>query len=76
MLLNLSPSIFGVIKSRRMRFAGHVARTGERGYVSRISVGKHEGRIPLGRPKRRWVGYIKINFMEVGCEGMDWIELA
>jgi hypothetical protein len=42
----------------------------------RIQVGKHEGKRPLGRPRLRWVYYIKIDFQEVGCGGMDWIELA
>jgi hypothetical protein len=44
--------------------------------VYRVLVGKPEGKIPLGRPKRRWEDYIKIELEEVGCEGMDWIDLA
>jgi len=62
-----------VIKSRRMRWAGHVARTDEeRGVV----VGKPEGRRPLGRPRRRWVDNIRTDLQEVEFEYMDWIGLA
>jgi len=74
--LYCSPNIFRVIKLRRMRWAGHVARTGERSGVYRIIVGKSEGKRPLGRPRRRWEDNIKMDFQEVGCGGMDWIELA
>ena len=61
-----------VIKSRRMRWAGHVARMGEERGVYRVLVGKPWGRRPLGRPRRRWVD----NLQEVGCGYMDWIGLA
>jgi len=61
------------IKSRRIRWAEHVARTGEGRDVYRVLVGKPEGR---GRPKRRWEGNIKMDLQEVGCGGMDWIDLA
>ena len=71
-----SPNIVRVIKSRRMKWAGHVARMGERRGVYRVLVGKHEGKGPLGRPKRRWEDNIKMGLPEVGCGGMDWIELA
>jgi len=54
----------------------HVARTGERRGVYRVLVGKHEGKRPLGRPRRRWEDNIKMDLQEVGCVGMDWIELA
>jgi hypothetical protein len=54
------PNIFWVIKSRRMRWAGHVVRMGERRGVYRVLVGKPEGRIPLGRARRRWEGNIKV----------------
>jgi hypothetical protein len=65
-----SPDI-RVIKSRRMRWAGHVPRMGEsRGLLS-VSVGKPEGKRPLGRPRRRREDNIKIDFQEVGCERMD-----
>jgi hypothetical protein len=50
-----SPSIIRIIKSRRMRWAGHVARMGEKRYVYRLLVGKPEGKRPLGRPRRRWM---------------------
>jgi len=59
-----------------MRWAGHVARIGERRGVYRVLVGKPEGKRPLGRPKRRWENNIKMDLQEVGCGGMDWIELA
>jgi len=71
-----SPNIVRVIKSRRMRWAGHVARIGEEREVYRILVGKPEGRKPLGRPRRRWVGNIRMDLQEVGCGYMDWIGLA
>jgi len=59
-----------------MRLAGHVARTGESKGVYRVLVGKPEGKRPLGRPRRRWEDNIKMYIQEVGCGGMDWIELA
>jgi hypothetical protein len=71
-----SPVIVRVIKSRRMRWAGHVARMVERMGVYRVLVGKPEGNRPLGRPRRRWEDNIKMDLQEVGCWGMDWIELA
>jgi len=71
-----SPNIVWVIKSRRMRWAGHVACMGEERGVYRVLLGKPEGRRPLGRPRRRWVGNIKIDLQEVECGYMDWIGLA
>jgi len=65
-----------VIKSRRMRWVGHVARMGEERGVYRVLVGKPEGRRPLGSPRRRWVGNIRLDLQEVGCGYMDWIGLA
>ena len=65
-----------LLKSRRMRWAGHVARMRERRGVYRVLVGKHEGKRPLGRPRRRWEDNITMDLQEVGCGGMDWIELA
>ena len=65
-----------VIKSRRMKWAGHVARMCEDSRVYRVLVGKPEGRRPLGRPRRRWVDNIRIDLQEVGCGYMDWIGLA
>ena len=76
MICTAHPILFGVIKSRRMRWAWHVARMGERRGVYRVLVGKLEGKRPLGRPRRRWEDNIKMDLQEVGCGGMDWIELA
>ena len=70
-----SPNIIRVIKSG-MRWVGHVARMGEKVGVYRVLVGKPEGKRPLGRPRRRWEDNIKMDLQEVGCGGMDWIELA
>jgi len=69
-------NIVRVIKSRRMRWAVHVARMGEEREVYKVLVGKPEGRRPLGRPRRRWVENIKMDLQEVGCGYMDWIGLA
>ena len=74
--LYCSPNIVRVIKSRRMRWAGHVARMGEERGVYRVLVGKLEGKRPLGRPRRRWVDNIRKDLQEVGCGYMDWIGLA
>ena len=65
-----------VIKSRRMRWAGHVARMDEKRGVYRVLVGKPEGKRPLGRPRRRWVDNIRMDLQEVGCGYVDWIGLA
>ena len=73
--LYTSPKIVRVIKSRRMRWAGRVARMGEERGVYRVLVGKPEGRRPLGRHRRRWVD-IRMDLQEVGCGYMDWIGLA
>jgi len=70
-----SPNIVRVIKSRRMRCAGHVVRMGEERGVNRVLVGKPEGKRPLGRPRRRWVDNIRMDLQEVGCGYMDWIGL-
>ena len=74
--LYCSPNIVRVIKSRRMRGAGHVARMGEERGVYRVLVGKPEGKRPLGRPRLRWVDNIRKDLQEVGCGYMDWIGLA
>ena len=74
--LYCSPNIAQVIKSRRMRWAGYLALVRERRGSYRVLVGNPEGNRPLGRPRRRWVDNIKMDLEEVGCEGMDWIELA
>ena len=65
-----------VIKSRRMRWAVHVARMGEERGAHRVLVGKPEGKRPLGRPRRRWVDTIRMDLQEVGCGYVDWIGLA
>ena len=72
--VNSSPNIVRVIKSRRMRLAGHVARTGEERGVYRVLVGKPEGRRPLERP--RWVDNIRTDLQEMISGYMDWIGLA
>jgi hypothetical protein len=71
-----SPSIIRIIKSRRMRWAGHVARMGEKRNVYRLLVGKPEGKRPLGRPIRRWINNIKMGLLEIGLGVVDWIGLA
>ena len=71
-----SPITVRLIKSRRMRWPGHVARMGEERGVYRVLVGKPEGKRPLGRPRRRWVDNIRTDLQEVGCGYMDWIGLA
>ena len=70
------PNIVRVVKSRRMRWAGHVARMGEDRGVHRMLVGKPEGKRPLGRPRRRWEDNIKMDLQEVGGGRWDWMELA
>ena len=71
-----SPNIVQVIKSRKMRWAGHVACMGEERGVYSVLVGKLEGRRPLGRPRHRWVDNIRMDLQEVGCGYVDWIGLA
>ena len=75
--LYCSPNIFRVIKSRRIRWVGHVERIGgDERRVYRVLFGKPEGKRPLGRPRHKWEDNIKMDLQEVGCGGMDWIELA
>ena len=71
-----SPNIVRVIKSRRMRWAGHVALMEEGRGVHKIFMGKPEGKRPLGRPRRRWEDNIKMDLEEVGSGCGDWMELA
>jgi hypothetical protein len=71
-----SPSIIRIIKSRRMRWTGHVARIGEKRNAYRLLVGKQEGKRPLGRPRCRWVDNIRMDLGEVGWSDVDWIGLA
>jgi hypothetical protein len=71
-----SPNIIRVIKSRRIRWAGHVARMGEEKGVYRVLVGSPEGRRPMGRPRRRWKDNIKLDLREMGTDGPNGIRLA
>ena len=71
-----SPNIVRLIKSRRVRWAGRVARMGERRGIYRVLVEKPEGKRPLWRHRRRLGDNIKMDLQEVGCGNMDWIELA
>jgi hypothetical protein len=70
------PSKIIIIKSRRMRWAGHVARMAEKRNVFRLLVGKPEGKRPLGRPRRRWIDNIKMDILEIGLSVVDWIGLV
>jgi hypothetical protein len=74
--LYTSPSIIRIIKSRRMRWAGHVAQMGEKRSMYRLLVGKPKGKRPLGRPRRRWIDNIKMDLLEIGLNVVDWIGLA
>jgi hypothetical protein len=71
-----SPSIIRIIKSRRMRWTGHVAQMGEKRNVYRLLIGKPEGKRPLGRPRRKWMDNIKTDLLEIGLNVVDWIGLA
>ncbi|KAJ4447033.1 hypothetical protein ANN_09021 [Periplaneta americana] len=71
-----SPDIIRNIKSRHLRWAGHVARMGESRNAYRVLVGRPEGKRPLGRPRRRWENNIKMDLREVGFDDRDWINLA
>jgi hypothetical protein len=70
------PDIIRQVRSRRMRWAGHVARMGEEIKVYKVLMGKPEGKRPLGRPRRRWEDRIRIDLRKIGLGGMDWIRLA
>jgi hypothetical protein len=71
-----SPDTIRQDKSRRMRWAGQVARMGEERKVYKVLVGKARRREPLGRPRRRWKDGIKMDLREIGLGGVDWIRLA
>jgi hypothetical protein len=71
-----SPSIIRVIRSRRMRWAGHAARMGEWRNAYRMLVERPEGERPLVRPRHGWVDNIKMDLREIGWDGRDWINLA
>jgi hypothetical protein len=74
--LYTTPNIIRVIKSRIMRWAGHVARMGEMKNAYKILVGKSEVKIPLGRPRRRWKDNIRMNLREIVWEVVGWIHLS
>jgi hypothetical protein len=74
--LYCSPNIVRVIKSRRMRWAGHVARMVQKRGMYRFLVEKPKGRRPPGRPRFRWVDNIRMDLQEVGCGFVDWIGLV
>jgi hypothetical protein len=71
-----SPDIIRQIKSRRIRWAGHMASMGKGRNVCRVLVGKPKGKRPLERPRRRWEDGIKMDLREIGWEGVEWIHLA
>jgi hypothetical protein len=71
-----SPDIIRQVKSRRMRWAEHVARMGEERKVYKILVGKPEGKRLLGRPRHRWEDGIRMDLREIGLGGVDWIRLS
>jgi hypothetical protein len=74
--LYYSPSIIRIMKARRMRWAGHVGRRGENRNVYRLLVGKPEGRRLLGRRRRRWLDNIRMDLVEVGWCGVDWLRIG
>jgi hypothetical protein len=74
--LYFSPSISAIIMSSRMRWTGNVARVGEKRNKYRLEVGKSEEKRPLGRPRHRWEDNIKMDLVEMGLGGVDWICLA
>jgi len=71
-----SPNIVRVIKSTRLRWAGHVARMEKGRGVYRVLAGRPKGKRPLGRPRHRWKDNIKLDLMEIGIDGVNWIRLA
>jgi hypothetical protein len=75
-ILYSSTNIIRQIKSRRMKWAGHVARMGGDSKVYRVLVGKPEGKRPFGRPKRGWEDRIRMDLGEIGCGSVDWIQLV
>jgi hypothetical protein len=74
--LCFAPNIIRIINSRRMRWAGHVAPMGEKRKAYRLLVGRREGKRPLGRPRRRRVGNIRMDVVEIGVGKLDWIGVA
>jgi hypothetical protein len=76
MAINYIVLLIRIIKSRRMSWAGHVARKGENRNAYRLLVGKPKGKRPLGRPRRRWMDNIRVDLGEVGWSDVDWIGLG
>jgi hypothetical protein len=74
--LNSLPSIFRIIKARKMSWVGHVARMGEKRNAYRLLVGKPEGRTPLRKPRCKWLDNIRMHLVQVGWDDVDWIGLA
>jgi hypothetical protein len=74
--LDSSLNIVRVIKSRRMRWVGHVAHMGEGKGVYRVLVGRPKGKRPLGRHRHRWENNIKLDLREIGIDGVNWIQMA
>ena len=72
----ISPNIIRNLKSRRLRWAGHVVHIEQSRNAYRVLVGKPEGKRTLGKPRRRWEETIKMDLREVGCDPGDWIVLA
>jgi hypothetical protein len=73
---NKQYTIIRMIKSRKMRWMGHVAQKGEKRNAYRILAGKPEEKRPLGRSRRRWVENIKMDLRKIGWDGVDWIDMA
>jgi hypothetical protein len=71
-----SANIVRVIKSRRMRWVGHVAHMGKGRSVYRVLVGRQKSKRPLGRPRHRWEDNIKLDLRDIGINGVNWIQLA
>jgi hypothetical protein len=71
-----SPTIVWVIKSRRMRWTGQVARIGKGGGVCRVLVGRSEGKRPLERPSRRWEDNTKLDLREIEIAGVGWVRIG
>ena len=71
-----SPNIVRTIKSRKLRWAGHVARMEEGRSAFKILTGKSTGKIPLGRPRRRWEEYIRMDLEEIGINAGNWVDSA
>jgi hypothetical protein len=71
-----SPSIIRIIKSRRMRWEGHVTQMGQKWDMYRLLVGKPERKIPIGRPRHRWVDNIMMALVEVGWSGLVWLRIG